>query len=55
MASLDLVAVALVTAAAEAEAEVDMEEGAWLIAVDMAVTTEEDARLSMEEVVGTAE
>lgn len=56
MAPLDLVATALVAAAeAEAEADVDMEEGAWLIAVEMAVTIEEDARLSMEDVVGTAE
>ena len=55
MAPLDLLATALVAAAAEAEAEVDKEEGAWLIAVEMAVATEEDARLSTEEVVGTAE
>jgi hypothetical protein len=52
IAPLLLVATALV---AEADAEEDMEEGAMLMAVDMAVAIEEEARLIMEDVVGTAE
>jgi hypothetical protein len=55
IAPLDLLATALVAAAAETEAEDETEEGARLIAVEMAVATEDEARLSMEEVVGTAE